>query len=334
MHQKWLLFVAREDGTTVDVLTYTQADAGTITIPTPGVTETYSLNRGEFIQLSSTGTNFSGTILESNHPIGVYSGETYLGVSTLDCPSGGPRDSAHQQIPAIKALATEYVGPGIPTRKADLTNESVLYRLTGVVDGTTLTWDPGPPSGAPSAVDEGDVHQFESTTFFSVESQDEEHPFSLTQYMSGDIDPAVGGCFDGNYECLPGGQGDTEWINLVPPAQFFNSYSFFVDPTYGITEIALVRVEGAEGFADVTVECLGVIDGWVTVGTDAKYQVAHATLYRGGVGTTPECETSQHSAHSDEPFGLVVWGTDRDASYGYAAGGGAAEINDVEIPIE
>ena len=152
--------------------------------------------------------------------------------------------------------------------------------------------------------------------------------------MSGDIDPCVGGCFDGGWECQPGGQGDTDWIFLVPPAQFFNQYSFFTDPTYGITEVTLVRVAGDDGFADVELGCMGAVSGWEAYDGEGQYEVAHVTLYRNGEDDTYDCDTSQHSATSDEPFGLVVWGTDRDASYGYAAGGGAAAINDVEIPIE
>jgi hypothetical protein len=333
--QQWILFVAREDGTSVDILTGTAATASsTVTIPTPGVTETYTLDRGEYVQLSSESGNFSGAILASDKPIGVYTGDTYLNVATADNGSGGPQDSTHQQIPPIKALGVEYVGAGIPTRLASLLEESVLYRLTGVADGTALTWDPSTPTGAPTTLDEGQVVEFQTREWFAVRSQDEDHPFSLTQYMSGDIGSCIGGCFDGGWECQPGGQGDTDWIVLVPPAQFFNSYAFFTDPTYGVTAVSLVRVKGDAGFADVEIACLGTVTGWSPVGDDGMYEVAHVTLYRGGVGEVTACETSQHSATSELPFGLTVWGTDRDASYAYAAGGGAAEINDVEIPIE
>jgi len=332
--QQWILFVAREDDTGVSILTsITSTPSSTVDVPAPGVTETYTLNRGEYVQLSSTSGDFSGAILDSDKPIGVYTGDTYLNVATADT-DGGPQDSTHQQIPPIKALAVEYVGAGIPTRLASLIEESVLYRVTGVANGTALAWDPAVPAGAPTTLNEGQVVEFQTRERFTASSQDADHPFSLTQYMSGDISPCVGGCFDGGWTCDPGGQGDTDWIVLVPPAQFFNSYTFFTDPTYGVTAVSLVRVKGDAGFADVEIACLGTVTGWTPVGDDGKYEVAHVTLYRGGVGEVAACETSQHSASSELPFGLTVWGTDRDASYGYAAGGGAAEINDVEIPIE
>ena len=218
--QRWMLFVARDDNTNIDLLTYaTVTSSSTVAIPAPGVNTTYALNRGEYIQLNSATESFSGTILDSDNPIGVYTGDTYLQVPTQDC-SGGPRDSAHQQIPHIKALGSEYIGAGIPTRLDSLINESVAYRLTGVVDGTQLTWAPSTPTGAPTSLTAGAVVEFETRDFFIVESQDDDHPFSLTQYMSGDISNCIGGCFDGGWLCEPGGQGDTDWIQLVPPAQF------------------------------------------------------------------------------------------------------------------
>jgi hypothetical protein len=333
--QEWILFAAREDATHVSILTSTSSAASaTVSVPTPGVTETYTLNRGEYVQLASAGAaDYSGAILESDKPVGVYTGDTYLTVATADCPSGGPQDSTHQQIPPIKALGVEYVGAGIPTRLASLQEESVLYRVTGVADGTTLAWEPAAPAGAPASVNRGQVVEFQTRDRFAVSSQDDDHPFSLTQYMSGDITASLGGCFDGGWYC-GSGLGDTDWIVLVPPAQFFNSYTFFTDPTYGVTAVALVRVAGESGFADVEIACHGIVDGWTPLGDDGTYEIAHVTLYRGGIDEVADCETSQHSAWSELPFGLTVWGTDHDASYGYAAGGGAAEINDVEIPIE
>jgi len=333
--QQWILFVAREDDTTVGVLTSTASTASSsISVPAPGVLQNYVLDRGQYIQLSSESGNYSGAILESDKPIGVYTGDTYLNVATADNGSGGPQDSTHQQIPPIKALAVEYIGAGIPTRLASLLEESVLYRVTGVVDGTALAWEPAVPAGAPTSLAEGEAVEFQTRDRFVVKSQDVDHPFSLTQYMSGDISSCIGGCFDGGWSCQPGGQGDTDWIVLVPPAQFFNSYTFFTDPTYGVTAVSLVRVKGDDGFADVDIACHGTVTGWSPVGSAGVYEVAHVTLYRGGIGDVAACETSQHSASSELPFGLVVWGTDRDASYAYAAGGGAAQINDVEIPIE
>jgi hypothetical protein len=225
----------------------------------------------------------------------------------------------------VQALANEYVGAGIPTRLASMMNESVLYRMVGVVDGTTLTYDAAPPTGAPATLNVGDVVEFQSRELFVVTSQDEDHPFAFTQYMSGSISGgALGGCFGS-----PCTLGDTDWINLVPPAQFLSRYAFFIDPTYGVTSVALIRTAGPNGFADVDIACMGAVTGWMPVGNSTEYEVAHVDLHRGGVGA---CATSQQEASSPLPFGLTVWGTDRDASYGYPAGGNARVINTVDVP--
>jgi hypothetical protein len=38
------------------------------------------------------------------------------------------------------------------------------------------------------------------------------------------------------------------------------------------------------------------------------------------------CVNGHHSAESAAPFGIVVWGTDAYASYGYPAGGNARQL--------
>ena len=94
---------------------------------------------------------------------GVYTGNTYLFVATADAPGGGGSDAAHQQIAAVTALGSEYVSPGVPTRRQDMGVESVVYRMVGVVDGTTLTYDPLPPPGAPTTLNLAQVAEFETT---------------------------------------------------------------------------------------------------------------------------------------------------------------------------
>ena len=100
---------------------------------------------------------------------------------------GGYQDAAHQQIPHVKALGHEYVGPSIVTRMPSREPESIPYRLLGVTADTILDWDPSRPEGAPSALGSGEVAEFETTKLFSVRSQDSEHPFLFTQYMPGTI---------------------------------------------------------------------------------------------------------------------------------------------------
>lgn len=58
-------------------------------------------------------------------------------------------------------------------------------------------------------------------------SQDAAHPFYFAQYMTG------GEPFSG--------EGDPEFVNVIPPQQFLPRYTLFTDPTYPETELVLVR---------------------------------------------------------------------------------------------
>jgi hypothetical protein len=298
---------------------------GTIANPPVAAVTQYVLDAGQVVQWQSAADPV-GTILSADKPIGVFAGNTYLQVTTADNPVSG-RDSAHQMIPDVNALASEYVGAGLYSRLAGFAPESVLYRIVGVVDGTSLEWDPAAPAGAPAMLDAGQVVEFETRDPFSVRAQDEEHPFSLGQYMSGTLSGQPG-CTGVPGPC---GLGDDEWVMLVPPAQFLRSYAFFVDPTYGTSTLVLVREAGIAGFDDVELACMGTIGGWQPVGDEGRFEYAHVELFRSGVAAVPACATSQHLADSDGNFGVVVWGTDSAASYGYPAGGNLQSINQVDV---
>jgi len=322
---EWMLVVASEDATTVSFQPTIAVTPGGIANPPPGMVTDYMIDAGEVLQWQAPG-DLVGSVLTADRPIGVFSGNTYLQVGTADNPSSG-RDSAHQMIPDANALASEYVGAGLFSRLAAFAPESVLYRIVGVVDGTTLDWDPAPPVGAPIEIGAGEFVEFETRDIFSVNSQDEDHPFSLSQYMSGTLSGQPG-CL-----AVPGNcsLGDDEWVMLVPPAQFLEAYTFFVDPTYGTSTLVFVREAGAAGFSEVDLECMGTIGDWQPVGTAGLFEVAHVELYRSGIGMVPACETSQHRAQSEGSFGVVVWGTDSAASYGYPAGGNLQTINQIDV---
>lgn len=328
------LVVAREDNTVIKVAPASPFPGGNGVAPAPaGMTTQYVLNAGQILQWSQgNGNTFdpSAAIFDSDKPIGLWTGTTYLFVQSQTLGPGGG-EAAHQQIAPVSAVGNEYVGAGVVTRLASLAPESVPYRIVGAVDGTNLTWDPAPPAGAPPTLTAGQIAEFETTTAFTVRSQDPDHPFLFSQYMTGTTQSTRAGCTS-SFNNLGCGLGDEEWVSLLSPKQFQNRYIFFTDPTYGTTNLVIIRARGETGFADVTVECLGVVGGWMPVGTEGLYEYAHVDLERGGV-PVGNCGTSRHLAESDGPFGIVVWGTDLYASYGYPAGSDISKINKVKLPI-
>lgn len=333
---QWALVVAQEDGTKLRIAPPDPLPGGaTLSAAPAGEVTEYTLDSGETLQwldVALTGVEPSGAVFQSDKPVGLWNGNTYLGVPSKTSPSGGFHDAAHQQIPHVKALGTEYVGCGIPTRLLNGEPESVPYRLLGVVNGTKLSWDPAAPAGAPLTLAQGQVVDFETADLVAVRSQDDKHPFAFTQHMPGTPSTGtVAGCGAPPSEGLKCGLGDEDWINLVPSQQFLQRYVFFTDPTYATTNLVIARTRGANGFEDVTVDCLGLVDGWKPVGTAGKYEVAHVDLVRGNQ-PLQDCTTSRHVATSRGHFGVVVWGTDWAASYGYPAGGNLASINEVVVP--
>jgi hypothetical protein len=333
----WATLVAQEDGTTVQVAPLQSLPGSSSLAPAPaGQVTTYNMDAGEAVQwidiASRPQIDPSGTVFASNKPIGLWTGDTLLYITSATSPLGGFRDSAHQQMAPISALGSEYVGPGIVSRLPSLQPESLPYRLMGVVDGTNLSWDPLPAATAPLQLDAGQIAEFETTELFSVRSQDADHPFAFTQYMPGSPRPSR------NTDCMgfppTSAQcsiGDEDWVSLVPAQQFLQRYVFFTDPSYATTNLVVVRRSGDSGFADVQLECLGTITGWLPVGSAGIFEVAYVDLVRQNV-PVQNCATSQHIATSARPFGVVVWGTDAAASYGYPAGGNFAPLNSVIVP--
>ena len=120
--------------------------------------------------------------------------------------SSSVRNSAHQQIPPVRALGYRYVGVRHRNRVNATGAESPPWRLVGAVDGTQLVWSPSTPAGAPTTLNKGQLAEFNATGPFAVESQDASHPFYFAQYMTGG-DPLSG-------------EGDPEFVHIVPAEQY------------------------------------------------------------------------------------------------------------------
>lgn len=331
---QWGQVVAMQDGTTVTVLPNVALPAGPgVPSAPPGVTTSFSLNAGEFIQWQDS-TEMSSTILSSNHPVGFTGGSGFGCYSSATSGSHvgsiGQCEPEHQQIPPIFALGHEYVAAPYTTRMASLTPESILYRIVGTVDGTKLTYDPAIVAGAPQALKAGEVVDLETTGAFRVTSQDADHPLYVAQFMSRChvTGGSRAGCGGSSSTCC---LGNSQFVNVLPPAQFLQSYTFFTDTTFATTNLVITRVKGPSGFEDVTLDCAGVLAGWQPVGTSGQYEITNIDLIRSNVpnGT---CNNGAHSATSAGRFGLTVWGLDSGVSYAYPAGGNVAAINSVVVP--
>ncbi len=334
-----LTMVAQQDATQITINPVADLKAGPgVAAGTKGMPSTYTINKGQLLQFTQNAP-LDGSIVQSSAPIGMWGGKTALGIQAC-CD-----DSAHQQIPPVRALGSEYVGVRYRNRYTG-TEESPPWRIIGAANGTVLKWDPAPPSGAPTTLSLGQVTEFETNGPFVVSSQDSSHPFYVSAHMTGAEEFDPGYLPDGGQTgAPPDGRGDAEFVNVIPPGEFLQSYVFFTDPTYPETDLVFVRTRGPNGFADVTLDCAGTLTGWQPIGTSGKYEYTRFDLVTGNFQGTGTCNNGRHEAKSKVPFGITVWGWGSAAtgeqgmgfytqyvSYAYPAGAGVAPINQVVIP--
>jgi hypothetical protein len=143
-------------------------------------------------------------------------------------------------------------------------------------------------------------------------------------------------------------EGDPEWVNVVPPAQYLNYYVLFADPTYSETNLVVVRQKSKvnDMFADVTLDCLGgsgnngKLTGWKPLG---DYEYTRVDLVTGYFEGVDGCSNGRREMTSTQPFGVTVWGWGSKAasgvgtklvSYAYPAGANVQPINAVEVVPE
>ena len=319
---QWGQIVATGNATSITVFPNVSLPSGPGVAAAPAnVATSFQLNAGQYVQWQDS-SEMSGTIIQSNKPVGFFGG--HGNACYADSTStGGGCDSVHQQIPPIVAFGSEYAVPAYTTRRLGGAPESIRYRFVGAVAGTKLAYDP-PLSAAPTSIGVGQAADFEATGSFVVRSQDNLHPFYVGQVMTGC--QVTDGSWNGG--CL----GDEEYVNILAPAQFLDSYVFFTDPTYAYTNLVFTRVRGPNGFEDVSLDCVpSPLGGWTSIDGAGKYEITNVWLVKDG---TPQgsCMNGPHTAKSAGTFGVMVWGLDKYSSYAYPAGGNIAPINTVVVP--
>jgi hypothetical protein len=315
-----LNIVAMEDGTEVKLLPGVDVVGGNkIPAAAKNTVLAFTLNKGQFAQITQP-TELTGSPIETSKPVGLMAGHECMFIPTnvKFC------DHAEQQIPPVKALGHEYVA--VPFRPRTTAPEKMPWRIIGGVDGTNLAFEPASVHG-PKLIGRGEVLEFTSDVPFIVKSQDPEHPFILTGYMSGSVQ-------------VKEGYGDPDFVRMVPPQQYLQRYVFFTDPTFPETNLVMVRPKGEKGFADVKLDCAGVIDDWTPIGAGGEYEFARIDLVRHDFEPQNGCDNGYHQISSNVPFGLWVWGWgtpetsvySQNVSYGYPAGENVVQLNNVTIP--
>lgn len=312
--------VAAEDDTDVTVVPSVHIQGGhEVESAAKGVAQTYSLRRGEHLQFAQ---ELTGTTISANKKIGVWAGHSCMIFPTSCCC-----ESEQLALLPVSSWGRHYVVVPHLSRVPGGGAEEYHFRLTGAVDGTVLTYEPSRPRGAPESLSAGESVLVTASAPFIVASQDGDHPFAVFAYMTG-----------GMYANAEHGDGDPEFTFVVPTEQYLDRYVFFVDPTYGNSQLVVVRAreEGKE-FAPVVLDCAGPLDGWQPIGTAGQYEYTRIRVTKNfapqkvGSGT---CSAGRHVIESTSPVAVTVWGTDAFASYAYPGGAALRELNKIDVHVK
>lgn len=254
-----------------------------------------TLQDGEVFQIAQQ-DRLAGSRIEATHAVGVWGGS-----SGSNIPLGQvTADATHQQIPPREALGTAYVVVGPRERQAGIP-DPLWVTVVGAADGTTLSYEPEAPQGAPASIGASEVVIFSTPIPFVVSSQGPANPFFVAVHMSGSY--------------ITGGNdlwGDPEFIVLAPVDQYKSAYPFWLDRSFLYSSVVLTRRTQAIG-----VECADAWWDWVPIG-ESGFEYARSDMISDGV-VLNGCGLSR-VAQGYAPFGMTIWGWDHSASYGYSAG--------------
>jgi len=321
--------VASEDGTEVTIRPTEDIQGGVGVAGTAAFApSTYRIDKGQVLQLVQD-KELTGSVVMSNKPTSIFGGHECMNVPE----SRSYCDTALQQLPSLEQWGSEYATVGYRPRLGD-DHEQMPYRIVAARDGTRLDYDPAVPRGAPVTVSAGQVVTFYAGAGepFVVRTQDVDHPVYLAAYMSGSSEPTSGDPV-GNVDFL--GNGDPEFVNVIPAGQYLSSYSFYADPTYRETSLVIVRAKSHGELKDVTLECAGTLTDFRPLGTRGDYEYTRVDLARkGGPGQTfgtSTCTNGVQHMTSEGPFTATLWGWAPYASYAYP--GGMAQRKLVQTPL-
>jgi hypothetical protein len=294
--------VGTQDGTTVTITPSVNTSAGQNGLPamTAGQPTAVTINRYDYIQITTGSQDLSGTSIVATAPVAVFGGHTCANVPTTSTTAC---DHVEEQIFPLSTWGTHYIAARNPIRNA----EPMLWRIVGSVDNTTVNFEPASTLGASATINRGQVLEFQEQSDFSIDAT---QPILVAGYMLGCS--STGG--------IPGCPGDPYMVLMVPVEQYQSDYVFLVDSSYDADFAKLVRPTGAQ----IDLACFGVIpeERWTPVGASG-FDVATIDMNPGEA----MCMPGTNEATGNQAFGIIVSGQSSAASYGYPGGLRLEEIN-------
>ncbi|MSQ81923.1 MAG: hypothetical protein EXR77_03280 [Myxococcales bacterium] len=356
-YRSYLNVIATQPGDTKVKVTATCKTLGSPSVPVmqPKVPANFVLQQGQALNIESDDPlngDLSGTLVEADRPVAVFGGSEASNspdtgscvqyskggkicasssnglvpqtcAADTGCTSACCADHLEEQMFPINTLGTSYVGTRLSPRGKELD----AWRILAVQDGTTINVKPYIGSAIP-VLNKGQWHEFQTDKDFILTAT---KPVLVAQYMASSYATVVtegGTCTTGDQckskygfvgNCVPAGIsslcapiGDPSLILGVATSQFLDDYIFLVPDKYKLNFVNVV----------MPTDALALLDGKAVTAAsftpimNSGWQVARLAMPAGA-----------HRLQLTKKGGLVVYGYDKDVSYGYAGGAGLAVGN-------
>jgi IgGFc binding protein len=303
----------------VDIGTYLPGcDAGGADLPTGNTWAAAAASlAGTIVSMPSAQNGVIGATLAANELLNVARCDEFIGQSVaannvfaLWAGTAGVQVPPYDYVPTSNAPFLEVpqvpewghtYAFGPPDSRVSGVSERTFLRLIAAADGTTLTFSPTMPSGAPTALNKGQMGTFYATSPFVVSSQDATHPFFVTAYM---VDPR-------DFDVDGGAEEGSNAMHIIPAVEAWGTrYDLFLPFNYPATEVVVIRPTNGP---DVTSDCAGPVVGWQAI--DGSLEFARVWMSKDTNGVfNPQvyasgtCDTGSRSFTSTSPFGITAYG--------------------------
>jgi hypothetical protein len=268
-----------------------------------GTTAEYDLNAGDVLELvgvfaagdSLLHADLSGTVVNASQPVQVIAFNPISNIPGMATNA----DHIEETVLPAEVIGTKYV-VAPPTSPSGAVKGGHMVRFYGNFDGTTLTYAPATPAGAPTALAAGQVVEIGPTTeAFTVEAT---QPFVVGSFMLGGSLQGAAGDACPNFPC----RGDPSMSMMVTPEQFRKQYTFLAPADYETNFADIVVPDGAVVLLDgaaLTGAPQAIAGGW---------SIVREPLMAGNGGV--------HKLTSNKAVGLQVMGFGHATSYYYPGG--------------
>ncbi len=285
-----LLVVAPFDGTTVTITPSVMLRMPSpIPFAPPNVPLQVTLNRGQGFRGEALMPydDLTGTLIESNRPVTVLNGNTCTNVPSLT----NACDHIFEVALPLRSWGTSALVANLPNRVGS------IYRVVASVDGTQVYRN----GFRVATLNKGKFFETGEISGSHVFTAD--HPVLVTQFMTGDGAPAAT-------------NGDPAMVNVIPPDQYLESYTFSTVGGAQFTQHFLTLITPATAVGSVT------LDGTPIAAT--RFTPIRSTGYSSAV---LQISGGAHVTSSPQPHGITVEGYNVADSYIYPGGARLESIN-------